>query len=221
MLTRNSLDPSLKQLDPVAKQPERGVESSEMSPMEPPEAYDPPAMDPIALADLHPFLRGLSEEHVALAAELKAVEAVIASVKSDGLTRERFRELNRFLSVIDRDFIPHCRQEELALFPLLSERLITHGEHSTGRERRTAIDVMMEDHLRAIQLAAVILNFFQIASKLPDERSAGMVIEAALRETTQLVELLRLHMFREDNIVFASAQRLLVTEELDGMRPRS
>lgn len=217
MLTRNLPDPRLKQLDPVTKQAERGIEDAGLSPMDPPEAYAPPAMDPIALADLHPFLRRLSEEHIGLSAELKAVEAVIASVRSDGLTRERYRELKHFLGVIDRDFIPHCREEERALFPLLGERLIDHGEHSKGRERRTAIDVMMEDHLRAIQLAAVALNFLQIAGKLPDQRSAGIVAEAALGELTQLVELLRLHMFREDNIVFASAQRLLLTAELDGM----
>jgi hemerythrin-like domain-containing protein len=207
---------SLKnQDDPVTRQAELAPEEAGLSPMAPPDAYDPPAMDAIARADLHPFLGGLSDEHDKLATELKAVEAVVASVRAEGLTRDWLRALNRFLSVIDREFIPHCREEERVLFPLLNERLVMAGEHSAGRERRTSIDVMMEDHLRAIQLAAVILNFLHVATKLHDEASVGVVLEAALGETTQLVELLRLHMFREDNIVFASAQRLISAGELD------
>lgn len=203
------------QHDPVTRQAERAPEDAALSPMVPPEAYAPPALDTIPRADLHPYLGGLSDEHEKLATELKVAEATVASIRADGLTREGLRALNRFLSVIDRDFIPHCREEERALFPLLSERLVMAGEHSTGRERRTSIDVMMEDHLRAIQLAAVILNFLQVVTRLSDEGSAQIILEAALSETTQLVELLRLHMFREDNIVFASAQRLFTTDELD------
>lgn len=186
--------------------------------MDPPEAYAPPGWDRMPPADLHPFLRSLSEEHARLTEALSAVEDAIGSAKENGFTQETDHALMYFLQVFDRDFIPHSREEETTLFPLLSERLIADGEHSKGKTVTTAVDVMRDEHLKAVQLAAVVLNFVRVGLCLPDERSRRTVIDAALRETTNLVELLRLHIFREDNIVFPSTQRLISAREMDAMR---
>lgn len=207
----------LNAVDPLTKQAERGIEHEGMSPMDPPEAYAPPGLDGVALADLHPFLRNLGDEHVQFSKELDTIEEVIQSVQVNGFSMAADRAIMTFLEALDRDFVPHSQEEELALFPLLNERLIADGEHSKGATMTTAVDVMRDEHLKAVQLAAVILNFIRIASVLPDEESALIVVNAALREVTNLVELLRLHMFREDNIVFASANRLISTAALDTM----
>ena len=156
-----------------------------------------------------------------LSKELDAIEEVIQTVKLGGFTRAADRALMGFLQVLDRDFIPHSRQEESALFPLLSERLIADGEHSKGATVLTAVDVMMNEHLKIVQLAAVVLNLVRLALVLPDEKSALVVINAAVREAANLVEVLRLHMFREDNILFASANRLVSSAELDRMAASS
>ncbi|MCC6850271.1 MAG: hemerythrin domain-containing protein [Deltaproteobacteria bacterium] len=210
----------LKTIDPVRRQAELGTESTGLSPMDPPEAFAPPGLEPIPPAELHPFLRRLGEEHARLTEALDGLETVLQEVGTSGFTTNVDHAVMRFLEVFDRDFVSHSREEEAVLFPPLHQRLIDDGEHSRGETVTTAVDVMCGEHLKAVQLAAVVLNLLRVGSCLPDERSARIVIGAALREAENLIELLRLHMFREDNIVFASAQRLLSTAELDAMARR-
>jgi hypothetical protein len=76
---------------------------------------------------------------------------------------------------------------------------------------------MLDDHVKVIQLAAVVVNLLRLGPHLPDPLSVRMVRDAALRHAGSLAELLRLHMFREDKIVFAAAPRLLRTQELDAL----
>lgn len=208
----------LKLYDPVEKQPERGFDHEEgASPMDPPDAYAPPALDRVTSEELHPFLRGLGEDHASFLVEIQTVEDAIHSVKDIGFTENVYRALVHFLGVLDQDFVPHSRREEMALFPLLAERLLESGEHSKGSAPTTAVNLMLDEHLKANRAAAVILNFIEIATRLPDEKSRLIMVGAALREALNLVELLRLHIFREDNVVFASAHRLISTAELDEM----
>lgn len=210
----------LVQIDPVRKQAERGIDAEGLSPMDPPDAYAPPGETGAAEADpatRHPYLRALSNEHAHLMEAMSALDEVLGRVKQHGFTDEADRAVMRFLETLDREFIPHSREEEARLFPLLHERLIADGEHSKGRSITTAIDVMKDEHLKAVQLASVVLNFIRVASVLPDATSAKIVVDAALGELHKLVELLRLHIFREDGIVFARAQGLVSSVELDAM----
>ena len=206
------------QVDPLTRQPEAGVGDGSMSPMDPPEAYAPPGLDRVAPSEMHPFLRQLCEEHALLCEELRVVEEAILSAQKTGFTKKVESTLLGFCQVLGRDFIPHSRQEEVILFPVLHQRLIADGEHSKGRAPTTAVDVMQDDHLKVIQLAAVIVNFLRLGRHLPDESSTLVVRDAALRHAKSLVELLRLHVFREDNIVFCSAHRLISAQELDRMQ---
>ncbi|MBI4509915.1 MAG: hemerythrin domain-containing protein [Deltaproteobacteria bacterium] len=221
---------SANQVDPLTRQPEAGVSAAGLSPMDPPEAYAPPALDRVPLEELHPFLRHLSEDHSRLAEELARIDEVILACGRAGFTpgvaggvaayevaNEVDRELARFIGFVEHEFIPHSRHEEQALFPLLRKRLIAAGEHGKGREPKTSVDVMQDDHVKAIQLAAVVLNFLRLAPHLPDDRSRLILRDAALRHAKSLVEHLRLHMFREDSIVFVSAHRLISGVELDGV----
>lgn len=208
----------LKVIDPVHRQPERGIGEQGMSPMDPPDAFAPPGLEDSIITERHSFLQGLSEDHARLSAELDAVEVVIESVATDGLSEQADHAMMRFLQVFDQEFVRHSREEEITLFPLLHQRLIADGEHGRGDTITTSVDLMRDEHLRAIQLAAVVLNLLRLGTCLPDEQSAQMVINVAFREATNLVELLRLHMFREDNIVFASAHRLISEAELDAMQ---
>lgn len=212
---------NLNQIDPLKKQPEHGSIGNGLSPMDPPEAYAPPAMDRVAPEDLHPFLRKLTEEHAAFMGELSIFEEAILSVQKTGFTKESDQRLRHFFHFFDQEFVPHSRREEVTLFPLLRERLITDGEHSKADAPTTATDLMEDDHHKAVQLAAVVLNFMGLAFRLPDERSKLVVLDAALEQGKALVELLRLHIFREDNLVFSSAHRLISRTEFDEMRERS
>lgn len=212
----------LNRIDPLKRQPELGVATEDISPMDPPDAYSPPAMNRVAPDQMHPFLRTFTEEHALFMEELKVFEEAIFSIQKTGFTKELDGKLRHFFHFFDSDFVPHSQLEESALFPLLHQRLIVEGEHSpigAGQSEvpTTAVDLMRADHLKAVQLAAVILNFLGLAFRLPDEKSRLIVLDTALEQGKNLVELLRLHIFREDNILFSLAYRLISATEFDRM----
>ena len=209
----------LHRVDPLRRQAEHGTGSDQgLSPMNPPDAYAPPNIEPLPAEAMHPFLRRFRDEHVPLMRGLDAFEEAILSVQKDGYTRESDAKLRNFFGFLEREFTPHSRREEAALFPLLRERLIATGEHGDGSVPATATEVMEDEHAKAMQLAAVVVNFLGLVFRLPDERSAMVVLDAALEQGKNLVELLRLHVFREDNIVFPLAHRLISQAEFDQMQ---
>lgn len=209
----------LNRIDPLRRQSQRGVARAKgWSPMDPPDAYAPPSVEPVPVDALHPLLRGLRDEHVALERELDAFEEAILSVQSIGYTKEIDARLRRFFDVFDREVISHQRREERVLFPPLRERLIVQGEHAKGEGRITAIDLMMDEHAKALQLAAVVVNLLGTAFRLPDRQSSMIVLDAALEQGKNLIELLRLHIFRENNVIFFLAHRLISAAEFDGMQ---
>ena len=212
----------LNRIDPLRKQAERGVDSAAgLSPMDPPDAYAPPNVEPVPAAELHPFLRKFRDEHAPFLEELKAFEAAILSIQKAGYTREADAKLRHFFHFFDHEFSPHHRREEATLFPLLHQRLIASGEHGKGENPTTATDLMQDEHAQALQLAAVVVNFLGLVFRLPDEKSGMIVLDAALEQGKNLVELLRLHVFREDNVVFSLAHRLISTAEFDEMQSRA
>ena len=183
-----------------------------------PVSYAPPKPAPVPAHELHPFLRHFGEEHAALLRELDAVEEAILSIGKDGYTRQADGRLRHFFDFLDRGFVPHNRREEAVLFPLLRERLIASGEHGKGGGALTATDLMEDEHAKAMQLAAVVVSFLGLVFRLPDERSSMIVLDAALEQGKNLIELLRLHVFREDHIVFPLAHRLISRVEFDSLQ---
>ena len=53
-----------------------------------------------------------------------------------------------------------------------------------------------------------------LASRLPDNHSRAITFDLAYHNGKELIELLRLHIFREDNTIFPLTQKLLSEEEL-------
>lgn len=208
----------LKRADPVGKPSRHGLTAMEvLSPMDPPEAYAAPSVVPVANQDMHPFLRHFVAEHQPFLGEVTAFEGAILSIQQSGYTKAADEKLRRFLNFLDEEFIAHSRREEAALFPLLRRRLLAEGEHGSGEDPQTPVDLMRDEHIKAVQLAAVILNFLGLAFRLRDEQSRLMVLDAALEQGKFLVELLRLHVYREDNVIFPLAHQLINSEELARM----
>ena len=209
----------LNRIDPLRKQSESGMDGAQgLSPMDPPDAYAPPNLDPVSPAEMHPFLRAFHDEQVPLTQELNALEEAIVAIQKTGYTRESDACLMRFFQFFDREFPRRSRREEAALFPLLHERLIASGEHAKGDAPTTAIDMMQDQHAEAAQLAAVVVNFLGLVHRLPDERSRLIVLDAALEQCKNLVELLRLMVFRKNNVLYALAHRLISGAEFDRMQ---
>ena len=206
----------LNRIDPVKRQAVAGP-VAHMSPMDPPDAYAPPSIVPVAPEDMHAFLRRMVEEHQPFLAEVDAFEDTIIAIQRSGYTKEADGRLRHFLNFFDEEFIAHNRREEAALFPLLRLRLLAAGEHGSGEDPETPVDLMQDEHIKAVQLAAVILNFLGLAFRFPDEKTRLTVLDAALEQGKFLVELLRLHVFREDNVVFPLAHQLITPDEFDRM----
>ncbi len=211
----------LKRIDPVRKQSERGPAHPQgLSPLDPPDAYSPPNLEQVSAEAMHPFLRQLRDEHVRFLHELNVFEEAIRAIQEQGYSRDADAKLRAFFSYFDQEFVAHSRREEAILFPLLHLRLVASGEHGKGSVPVTATDVMENEHLKAVQLAAVVVNFLGLVFRLPDERSALTVLDAALEQGKILLEMLRLHVFREDNVVFPLAHRLINASEFDAMQSK-
>jgi hemerythrin-like domain-containing protein len=96
----------------------------------------------------------------------------------------------------------------------LNERLRTNEIYSNDGSENTVVDIMEDDHSKLIQLSALAFNLLGLASRLPDQNSRLIVLDIAIEQSLALIELLRLHMYREDHIVFDLARQHLTEDEL-------
>ena len=97
----------------------------------------------------------------------------------------------------------------------MHKKLIENGEHSPKSEGEvvTAIDMMEDDHIKFIQLGTLVFNFLGLAPRFRDEQSQMFTYDVAFNNAKELVELLKLHIFREDTTLFPLAQKYLSKEE--------
>jgi hemerythrin-like domain-containing protein len=209
----------LQQDDPLKRMVEKQTDQEELSPMNPPDAYSPPGLETVLYEDLPPVLKRLVDDHKVCQKKLEAFENVLIQLKQSGLKPDRDvdEQLRDFFQFLDERIVLHNLKEEKVLFPLLQERLLAEGEHSQGRFPKTAVDILEDDHIKTIQLAAATFNLLGLAARLPDAPSRALTLDAALEQGKALVELLRLHIFREDNVVFPLAIKHISEKELQAM----
>ncbi len=158
----------------------------------------------------------LMAEHQAVLKVVGEFEKGIVTYKMNGykLTDEINRSFSKFFECLDEELLPHNRKEEKTLFPILHKKLLSAGEHSQGKKPLTAIDVMEDDHTKFIQLGALAFNFLGLSTRLADARSRFFVLDTAYDTSRELIELIKLHIFREDETLFPLAQKYLSKEEL-------
>ena len=207
----------LQKADPIKRMVERQNDTEEFSPMDPPDAFKPPKTEPIDYKKLPTFLKKLVDEHKVLTSELNRFEDILKSIQEEAMTHEANNGLGEFFELMDRKNLHHNTKEEKILFPVLQEKLLAKGEHSKGGVPVTALDAMEEEHTKIIQQAAVSFNLFQLAARLPDDKSVLLTLDAAIEQGKSLVESMRLHIFREDNIIFALACEHLTKAEFKTM----
>jgi len=203
----------INKVDPLRRNAQKQTEKEEFSPMNPPDAYTPLNKEEIPYEDMHPFLQQLMDEHKTFIQYLKELEQTLSDLQNDGFSKQMFTQLRNFFEFFDQNFVSHHQKEEKTIFPILHERLKTNGEHGNGPDVLTAINMMEDDHIKAMQLAAVVFNFFGVAMKLPDPDSRLIILDLAIEQSKVLIELLRLHIFREDHIVFALANKHITSDE--------
>ncbi len=205
--------------DPIKRMVEKQSEQDEFSPMDPPDAYSPPGLEAVPYEKMSPFLQKLMDEHATCLKKLDMFEEVLLLLQKNGLVPDPKVDegLRQFFSFLDDSVVRHNLKEEKILFPLLQSRLLEKGEHGRGRHPKTGVDMLEDDHIKLMQLAAVTFNFLGLAARLRDAASRAIVLDAALEQGKSLVELLRLHIFREDNVVFSLAVKYLTKGEFQKM----
>lgn len=192
-----------------------------LSPMDPPSAYEPPAgAEKISYHELHPFLQALEDEHEEAKNEMAVFSDTLKLIKNGKIDKETDKRLRDFFFFLDEVVFPHNLKEEKTLFAPISDYLFEKGESSKGKEPFNAIDILEDDHLTLAQTAAVAFNFFSLFGKLADDKSRALVLDVALQKSDDLIELLRLHIFREESSLIAQAHKIFSKEELDKMQER-
>lgn len=189
----------------------------EFSPMDPPGVYDPQGITPVPYEALYPFLRHLIDEHKVITQELEKFESALSNVRKEGITKEVNQQLAGFFQFLDDTIVAHHLKEERVLFPMMHDKLLMKGEHSPLNSPETAVDMMEDDHIKTMQLSTLCFSLLGISSRLTDPGSRTILVDIALEQGNALIEMLRLHLFREDNVVFPLAQKYLNAEESEKM----
>ncbi len=213
------LDPSLKKTDPLQRNVEKGLEDEENSPMDPPDAYGGAVIEDVPYEAMHALLRSYMDDHKNAVDMIERFDKALAKYKDQQYRMDETisTDFHDFFEYFDDGLLDHNRREERQLFPLLHSKLVASGEHSIDKTPRTAIDLMEDDHVKFIQLGALCFNMLGLAAHLHDARSAAFVLDTACNTGRELTELLRLHIHREDNILFPLAHKLITTNEFDGI----
>ncbi len=207
----------LNERDPLKRLVEKQTDQEEFSPMDPPDAFSPPAQEALRREDLPPLLTTLVEQHDGMRTALAAFEDALHHLKESRLpiTSSVRRNIQQFFQYLDNQILPHQRTEEALLFRPLQPLLLEKGDHSRGQQPVTAVDLLEDDHLKMMQLAAVTFNLMGLVHQLPDPTSQTITLQAAIDQGMVLVEMLRLHLFREEHVLFPLAVRYLQPEWLN------
>lgn len=185
------------------------------SPMDPPGAYKPPSIEAVPIEDLHPVLQLFMNEHKATLKKLEELEATLIEIKKEGINKERNKNLGAFFEFLDDKIVMHNLKEERVLFPVIHDRMIENGEHGTGLVKDTAVDMLENDHIKMMELATLTFSLMGISSRINDPVSNALLMDTAIEQGLSLVEMLRLHIFREDNVVFPLAQKYLTVADFE------
>ena len=208
---------NLNKQDPLKRMVERQKETEEFSPMDPPDAFQPPVLDEVKYEAMHPLIQSLIDEHVKCIEVIGAFENTLNLIQLEGFSKKALEGINDFFSFFDESIIEHNRKEDSTIFAELNEILRQKKEYSTGTEK-TVVDLMEEDHVKMLQLAAISFNLFGLITRIPDQNSGLVILDLAIEQSKALIEMLKLHIFREDNVVFPIANSYLSTEVLDAMK---
>jgi len=205
--------------DPIKRFAEKDNDHKELSPMDPPDAYNPQNIESIPYDKMHPFLQKLIDEHKAYTNVLNHFEeALINWRKKEWIFNDEINEkFKKFFTFIDEHVPPHNQKEEKKLFPLLHKKFIETGEHNSKDTSITGINIMEDEHIKVAQAAAIVFNFLGLGSRLPDKHSQEITFEAAFEQGMAIIETMKLHIFREENILFPQAMNYFTQDELENL----
>lgn len=185
------------------------------SPMEPPEEFAPPTIEQVPFDSLAKPLQNLMKEHEDYEKVLSVFDNALLALKKNNwiFIPEISEGLKTFFQFYDEETSSHNKKEEKCLFPLLRERFLESGEHSPMAGQVTPVEVMEGEHLQVSQLVALVFNFLGISTRLEDKKSRHLIMEHAFNLGQEIVETMKLHIYKENTVLFPLAQRLISPKE--------
>jgi len=206
--------------DPLNRKAEKGLEEDLPSPMDPPESFAPPTVAQIPYEAMAEPLKRLMDDHETFLKILNAFDNALIALKQNQwrFTPETSAALKRFFQAMDGEIADHTRREEKGLFPLLHRRFLESGEHSPGPRPTTPVDVMESDHRQVAQAAALVFNLLGLAPRMRDPQDRDLLFEHAFGQGQEIVEIMKLHIYKENTTLFPLAQTLLSADDLEYVR---
>lgn len=145
----------------------------------------------------------LMAEHRVIERVLTALERKIEELGDGPFPRQFFEQaLDFFANFADRC---HHGKEEERLFPLLKQRGIP--------EHGGPIGVMLDEHQTGRAHLAAIRSNLDAA-----ERGDAAAVAAIRTEASGYIRLLRQHIQKEDNILFAMARQVLTPDDVERLQ---
>jgi hemerythrin-like domain-containing protein len=147
----------------------------------------------------------MREDHARVLAEIAALESAVSVLEGDGAPRESLEgALTGITRLLELQFSTHMAAEDEILFPALARAL--PGTLGSIEPLRTE-----HEELRSM-LRALRQLLESPAGKARDEQIAVQVRD--------LVDLLRIHIRKEEAVVFRVAERVLEPRQLESLADR-
>ena len=202
--------------DKIKRNVEHGMEQSPCSPMDPPKEYELHSQMKVPYEELAKPLQILFDDHQEFLKILDNFEKSLIEFRDNrwAINESISANFRDFFQFLDSHTVNHNGKEEKALFPILREKLIATGECSPNpMNQLTPCDVMEDEHIKVMQLSCLVFNLLGLAAKLPDAKSRDILYQQAMEQGREIVEIMRLHIYKENNVLMPLANRLLSEEE--------
>ncbi len=136
----------------------------------------------------------LGQQHQEVLARLAAIEPVASACTDNG-------ELIEFLTFLEGEVAGHFTLEEEALFPVLGRHLsLTQGPLAVMNAEHTTFRELMHGLRASVR-----------SGEVDKQRACAL----------QLIDLLRGHIAKEDNVLFPLAMRMLTSDEQSEVEARA
>lgn len=204
-----------KKADPLHIGAVKELNDAGRSPMNPPEPFDVSSIHALPLEKLNKTLQVLVNNFKTIQKRLSDFELAIIEWKSrdNVLFKKTFESFSAFFKFFDEAILTNNAKEEKFLFPVMQKHFLKNGEHSIASSPKTAIDILEDEHVKIIQTGSIVFNMMGLATRIPDLQSRKIILEYVENQSVELIELIRLNIFRKENILYPLAQKNLSEKE--------
>jgi len=207
----------INEVDPLKKIEMENLENLKNSPMDPPDAYS--VKNDNITGVLHPLVHRLTVEGEIINQQIADFENNCNELwkKSQIGSQELSETFGVFFRFYDQYLLVSFQNKVRYLYPVIHEKLLDSGEHSKEEYPKTAIDLFEDDYIKTIQLGSLIFNFLGLRNHLKDPVTQNIITDSAFRSAKELIEILKLHFFRESNVLVEMISKMFSSDELDAI----